>query len=50
MNSTEHVPESSWPLFARRRIEGAIHLLNEQQWIVQLLVRVFVGYFFMETG
>jgi len=50
MNSTEHVPENSWPLFARRRIEGAIHLLNEQQWIVQLMVRVFVGYFFMETG
>src|ERR1700722_8383359 len=50
MNSTEHVPEKSWPLLARRRIEEAIHLLNEQQWIVQLLVRVFVGYFFMETG
>jgi putative oxidoreductase len=50
MNSTEHVPENSWPLLARRRIEEAIHLLNEQEWIVQLLVRVFVGYFFMETG
>ena len=50
MNSTEHVPEKSWPLLARRRIEEAIHLLNEQEWIVQLLVRVFVGYFFMETG
>ena len=50
MNSTEHVPEKSWPLLARRRIEEAIHLLNGQEWIVQLLIRVFVGYFFMETG
>jgi len=37
-------------LLVRRRIEEAIHLLKGQEWIVQLLVRVFVGYFFMETG
>src|SRR6266849_1359508 len=40
----------SWPLLVRRRIEEAIHLLKGQEWIVQVLVRLFVGYFFMETG
>jgi putative oxidoreductase len=50
MNSTEHVPEKNWPLLASRRIEEVLHLFNEQEWIVQLLVRLFVGYFFMETG
>jgi putative oxidoreductase len=50
MDNSEHVGEKSWPLLVRRRIEEAIHLLNEQEWIVQLLIRVFVGYFFMETG
>jgi putative oxidoreductase len=50
MESTKHVGERSWPLLVRRRIEEAIHLLKGQEWIVQLLVRVFVGYFFMETG
>ena len=42
--------EGSWPLLVKGRIEKAIHQLNEQEWIVQLLVRLFVGYFFMETG
>jgi putative oxidoreductase len=50
MNSTEHVLEKSWRLLAKRRIEEAVHLLNGQEWIVQLLIRLFVGYFFMETG
>ena len=50
METTKRVGEKSWPLLARRRIEDAIHLLNGQEWIVQLLIRVFVGYFFMETG
>jgi putative oxidoreductase len=50
METTKRVGEKSWPLLARRRIEEAIHLLNGQEWIVQLLIRVFVGYFFMETG
>jgi putative oxidoreductase len=50
MESTRRTGEKSWPLLAKRRIEEAIHLLNKQEWIVQLLVRVFVGYFFMETG
>ena len=50
MDNSEHVGEKSRPLLVRRRIEEAIHLLNEQEWIVQLLIRVFVGYFFMETG
>ena len=51
MESTTRVRErSSWPLLVKKRIDAAIHLLNEQEWIVQLLIRVFVGYFFMETG
>src|ERR1700751_1697374 len=50
METTKRVGEKSWPLLARRRIEEAIHLLNGQEWMVQLLIRVFVGYFFMETG
>jgi len=50
MESTNRFGERGWPLVAKRRIEEAIHLLNKQEWIVQLLIRVFVGYFFMETG
>jgi putative oxidoreductase len=50
MESTKRVGEKGWPLLLRRRIKQAVHLLNEQEWIVQLLVRLFVGYFFMETG
>jgi putative oxidoreductase len=50
VESTNGLGESGWPLVAKRRIEEAIHLLNEQEWIAQLLIRVFVGYFFMETG
>jgi putative oxidoreductase len=50
VDGTNQLGESSWPLVAKRRIEEAIHLLNEQEWIAQLLIRVFVGYFFMETG
>jgi putative oxidoreductase len=50
MESTKRVREKGWPLPLRRQVDQTIHLLNEQEWIVQLLVRVFVGYFFMETG
>ena len=50
MESTKHVAERHWPLLVKGRIEKAIHQLNQQEWIVQLLVRLFVGYFFMETG
>jgi putative oxidoreductase len=50
MQSTERAGERIWLSVARRRIEETIHLLNGQEWIVQLLIRVFVGYFFMETG
>jgi putative oxidoreductase len=50
MESTKRVDEKGWPLLVRRRIAEAIRLLNEQEWTVQLLVRVFVGYFFLETG
>ena len=32
------------------RIEGALRRLTEAQWVPQLLVRLFVGYFFLETG
>jgi putative oxidoreductase len=50
METTEGVGEkSAWSL-ARRRFEEAVELLNRQEWIVQLLIRLFVGYFFMETG
>ena len=34
----------------RKPIEQILCLLNKQEWIAQLLVRLFVGYFFMETG
>jgi putative oxidoreductase len=34
----------------RKQIEGILCLINRQGWIAQLLVRLFVGYFFMETG
>ena len=50
MQNTELVGGTSWPLMVKKRIEETIHLLNGQEWIAQLLVRVFVGYFFMETG
>src|SRR6516225_3631958 len=32
------------------RIEELLGLLDRQEWIAQLLVRLFVGYFFVETG
>jgi putative oxidoreductase len=34
----------------RTPIEGILGLINRQEWIAQLLVRLFVGCFFMETG
>jgi putative oxidoreductase len=50
MESTKRFGERGWPRVTKRRIAEAIRLLNGQEWIVQLLIRVFVGYFFMETG
>jgi putative oxidoreductase len=32
------------------RIEAVLRRLNEAQWVPQLLVRLFVGYFFLESG
>lgn len=32
------------------RVDAAIRRLTEAQWIPQLLVRLFAGYFFLETG
>ena len=32
------------------RIEAALRRLTEAQWVPQLLVRLFVGYFFLESG
>ena len=32
------------------RIEEAFRRLSSAQWVPQLLVRLFVGYFFLETG
>jgi putative oxidoreductase len=46
--STVREPKDSKPM--RRRIEAILSLLNRQQWVAQLLIRLFVGYFFMETG
>src|SRR5216684_608527 len=34
----------------RTRMERILDLINTQEWVAQLLVRLFVGYFFMETG
>ena len=34
----------------RTQIEEVLTLLGRSEWVVQLLVRLFVGYFFMETG
>src|SRR5271156_1305269 len=34
----------------RKQIERVLILTNNQEWVAQLLVRLFVGYFFMETG
>jgi putative oxidoreductase len=34
----------------RQHIEELLGLVNRQEWIAQLLVRLFVGYFFVETG
>jgi putative oxidoreductase len=32
------------------RIDGALRGLTDAQWVPQLLVRLFVGYFFFESG
>jgi putative oxidoreductase len=32
------------------RTDEALHCLTRAQWVPQLLVRLFVGYFFLETG
>jgi putative oxidoreductase len=32
------------------QIEELLHPLDRQEWLAQLQVRLFVGYFFMETG
>src|SRR6201984_3119115 len=50
MESTKRFAERGWPRVTKRRIKEGVHLLNGQEWIVQLLIRLFVGYFFMETG
>jgi putative oxidoreductase len=34
----------------RKQIEQILLLVDRQEWVAQLLVRLFVGYFFMETG
>ncbi len=34
----------------RKHIEAMLGLLNRQEGVAQLLVRLFVGYFFVETG
>src|ERR1700739_4551076 len=34
----------------RKHIEHILRLTDQQEWVAQLLVRLFVGYFFMETG
>src|SRR5712671_1578146 len=34
----------------RKHIEQILDWIDQQEWFAQLLVRLFVGYFFMETG
>jgi putative oxidoreductase len=34
----------------RKQIEEVLTLLGRNEWVAQLLMRLFVGYFFMETG
>jgi putative oxidoreductase len=34
----------------RQRIESILESVNRREWVAQLLVRLFVGYFFTETG
>jgi putative oxidoreductase len=34
----------------RKHIEHILRVTDQQEWVAQLLVRLFVGYFFMETG
>ena len=50
MGTTRRAGEKSAWLLIRKRFEEAIDLLNRKEWIAQLLIRLFVGYFFMETG
>jgi putative oxidoreductase len=34
----------------REKIKQTLDWIDQQEWFAQLLVRLFVGYFFMETG
>jgi putative oxidoreductase len=34
----------------REHVEQVLDWIDQQEWFAQLLVRLFVGYFFMETG
>jgi putative oxidoreductase len=34
----------------RKQLEQILDWIDQQEWFAQLLVRLFVGYFFMETG
>src|ERR1700745_4416710 len=34
----------------KKKPEPILRLIDQQEWVAQLLVRLFVGYFFMETG
>ena len=34
----------------RKQIKEMLVLIDRHEWVAQLLVRLFVGYFFMETG
>src|ERR1700730_13938082 len=34
----------------RKQLEQILDWIDHQEWLPQLLVRLFVGYFFMETG
>ncbi len=34
----------------RKQIKEILALIDRHEWVAQLLVRLFVGYFFMETG
>jgi putative oxidoreductase len=38
------------PMQIQKQIKEVLTRLEKSEWVVQLLVRLFVGYFFMETG
>jgi putative oxidoreductase len=49
-STTCQLPNGTLAMQIQKHIEKLLGLLDRQDWIAQLLVRLFVGYFFVETG